>query len=60
MMTFIERKQFLKYYLDFSCAFSGMEKSILFVRFDELAASDQTEVLEALYQEVIRLQHIFA
>lgn len=35
-MNFKERKQLLRYYLDLSCAFSGMEKTILFVRFDEL------------------------
>lgn len=59
-MTFIEKKQLLRYYLDISCAFSGMEKSILFVRFDELADDSQTEVLESLHQEVTQLQRIFA
>ena len=45
-MILTEKKQLLKYYLDLSCAFSGMEKSILFVRFDELAEGEQSEVLE--------------
>ncbi len=31
-----ERKTFLKYLLDISCAWTGMEKTIIFVRFDEL------------------------
>lgn len=59
-MTFIEKKQLLRNYLDLSCAFSGMEKSILFVRFDELSDIDQTEILESLHQEVYQLQQILA
>lgn len=59
-MTFIQNKKLLRYYLDLSCAFTGMEKSILFVRFDELWDHDQVEVLESLRQEVTQLQRIFA
>ncbi len=59
-MTFQERKQLLKYYLDASCAFSGMEKTILFVRFDELPEDGQIEVIEILKEEFIQLQTLFS
>ncbi len=59
-MNFKERKQLLRYYLDLSCAFSGMEKTILFVRFDELPFEWQVEVLEILKQEILQLKHIFS
>ncbi len=59
-MNFKERKKLLKYYLDLSCAFSGMEKVILFVRFDELPFEGQLEVIEELRLEVTELAQIFS
>ncbi len=59
-MNFQERKQLLKYYLDQTCAFSGMERSILFVRFDELPLEWQMEVIEILKNESTSLKQIFS
>ena len=59
-MNFKERKKLLKYYLDLSCAFSGMEKIILFVRFDELPLDGQLEVIAELRSEVTELTQIFS
>jgi hypothetical protein len=58
-MNFTEKKKLLRYYLDLSCAFSGMEKTIIFVQFDTLPEEGQIEILEILKQEILHLEHIF-
>lgn len=59
-MDFKERKTLFHYYLWLSCAFSGMEKSILFVEFDVLPEDLQIEVIEYLKQEILWLNNLIA
>ncbi len=59
-MDFKERKTLLDYYLWLSCAFSNLEKSILFVEFDMLSENLQTEVIEYLKEEVIGLRNLIS
>ncbi len=55
-----ERKTLLKYLLDLSCAWTGMEKTIIFVRFDELPEEWQIEVIQVLTKETQALWTIFS
>ena len=59
-MDFKERKILLDYYLWLSCAFSTIEKAILFVEFDLLAENLQIEVIEYLKEEVIWLKNLIS
>ena len=59
-MSPTERKSLLKYLLDLSCAWTGMEKTIIFVRFDELPEEWQVEVLRILAKEAKNLSSIFS
>ncbi len=55
-----ERKTLLKYLLDLSCAWTGMEKTIIFVRFDELPDEGQIEVIHILSDETQALQSLLS